>query len=73
MKNILKGADEAGQQTNKNALESNVQPWDTVEEMLTEARFKVLFSTTQERQNLKDYILKIYKTIVEGSKNKNTK
>ena len=49
MKNILKGADEAGQQSNKNALESNVQPWDTVEEMLTEARFKVLFSTTQER------------------------
>jgi hypothetical protein len=41
-----------------------------VEEMLTEAKFKVLFSTNQARQNLKDYILKIYKSIIEGSSSK---
>jgi hypothetical protein len=41
-----------------------------VEEMLTEAKFKVLFSSSQARQNLKDYILKIYKSIIEGSSSK---
>ena len=39
-----------------------------IDEILTETRFKVLFSTNQDRQNLKDYILKIYKSISDESK-----
>jgi hypothetical protein len=66
MQNILRSADEAHKEEVAN------QPWlmPDVEEMLTEAKFKVLFSTNQERQNLKDYILKIYKSILEGSSSK---
>ena len=66
MQNILRSKDEAHKQEAAN------QPWlePDVEEMLTEARFKVLFSTIQARQNLKDYILKIYKSIIEGSSSK---
>jgi hypothetical protein len=37
-----------------------------VDELLTEMKFKVLFSTNQVRQNLKDYIIKIYKSIIDG-------
>jgi hypothetical protein len=36
-----------------------------VDELLTEMKFKVLFSTNQVRQNLKDYILKIYRSIID--------
>ena len=36
-----------------------------VDELLTEMKFKVLFSTNQVRQNLKDYILKIYRSILD--------
>ena len=35
------------------------------DELLTEMKFKVLFSTNQVRQNLKDYILKIYRSIID--------
>ena len=36
-----------------------------VDELLIEMKFKVLFSTNQVRQNLMDYILKIYRSIID--------
>lgn len=35
-----------------------------IDELLTAIKFKVLFSSDQVRHNLKDYILKIYRSIV---------
>lgn len=34
-------------------------------------KFKVLFSTNQVRQNLKDYILRIYRSIADGTRLEN--
>ena len=44
-----------------------------MDELLIEMKFKVLFSTNQLRQNLKDYILKIYRSIVDGQSLDKTK
>jgi hypothetical protein len=39
-----------------------------VDDLLSEMKFKVLFSTSQVRQNLKDYILRIYRSIADGKR-----
>jgi len=42
-----------------------------IDEVLTQMKFKVLFSTNQVRQNLKDYILRIYRSIADGTRLEN--
>ena len=38
---------------------------DGLENLLSKIKFKVLFSSDLQRQNLKDYIIRIYKALPE--------
>ncbi|TNV86645.1 hypothetical protein FGO68_gene11630 [Halteria grandinella] len=51
-----------------NILQNKKKERVEIEDLLAQTKFKVLFSTGQVRQNLKDYILRAYKSIADNSR-----